>query len=87
MDLIVNGLSNVAFLSTSRGPLASLSALDVMWVSFYSIALLLGAIMVMVGVRKWVKVPIISILLKLVAYLMFFIGSFLMVLVIATWPN
>jgi len=74
-------------MSASRGPLSMMSALDVMWVSFYSIGLLLGAVLIISAVRKWVTIPILSFLLKFVAYGMFMIGSFLMVLVIATWPN
>lgn len=64
-----------------------MSALDVMWVSFYSIGLLLGAVLIISAVRKWVQMPVLSTILKLVAYGMFMVGSFLMVLVIATWPN
>lgn len=64
-----------------------MSSLDVMWVSFYSIGLLLVAVLIISAVRKWVRIPVISFLLKFVAYGMFMIGSFLMVLVIATWPN
>lgn len=64
-----------------------MNALDVMWVSFYSIGLLLGAILVISAVRKWIKIPLVATLLKLCAYGMFMFGSFLMVLVIATWPN
>ena len=64
-----------------------MSSLDVMWISFYSIGLLLVAVLIISAVRKWVRIPVISFLLKFVAYGMFMIGSFLMVLVIATWPN
>lgn len=80
-------LNSFALLSTSRGPLSTLSALDVMWVSFYSIGLLLGAILLVSAIRKWIHNPILAFLLKLFAYAMFMLGSFLMVLVIATWPN
>ena len=80
-------LSSFTYLSAARGPLSMMSALDVMWVSFYSIGLLLGAVLIISAVRKWVRLPVISFLLKFVAYGMFMIGSFLMVLVIATWPN
>jgi hypothetical protein len=81
------GFSSFKLLSTARGPLASLSALDVMWVSFYAIGLLLGAILVITAVRKWIHQPIIAFFVKLIAYGMFLVGSFLMVLTIATWPN
>lgn len=74
-------------LLTARGPLATMHALDVMWVSFYSIALLIGAVVVISAVRKWVKNSALSIILKLIAYVMLFSGAFLMVLVVATWPN
>lgn len=87
MERVASTLSSVTYLSTSRGPLSMMSALDVMWVSFYSIGLLLGAILIISAIRKWVQTPVISFLLKFVAYGMFMIGSFLMVLVIATWPN
>ena len=87
IERIALTLSSFTYLSTSRGPLSTMSSLDVMWVSFYSIALLLGAVLIISAVRKWVRIPVISFLLKFVAYGMFMIGSFLMVLVIATWPN
>lgn len=74
-------------LLSARGPLASMHALDVMWVSFYSIGLLIAAVLVITVVRKWVNNVALSFLFKLVAYGMFFVGSFLMVLVVATWPN
>lgn len=80
-------MTSITYLSTARGPLAAMSALDVMWVSFYSIGLLLGAILVISAVRKWVNNAVLGFTLKLVAYAMFMFGSFLMVLVIATWPN
>ncbi len=87
MEHISLTLPTFTYLSTSRGPLSTMSALDVMWVSFYSIGLLLSAVLIISAVRKWVRIPVISFLLKFVAYGMFMIGSFLMVLVIATWPN
>ena len=87
MERVASTLSSFTYLSTSRGPLSMMPALDVMWVSFYSIGLLMGAILIISAVRKWVRIPVISFLLKFVAYGMFMIGSFLMVLVIATWPN
>lgn len=83
---VVQQLGALSVLS-ARGPLASMHALDVMWVSFYSIGLLIGAILVITAVRKWVNNAALSFLFKFVAYGMFFAGSFLMVLVVATWPN
>lgn len=73
--------------ASARGPLASMHALDVMWVSFYSIGLLLVSLLIISAVRKWVHNVFLSFLLKLVAYVLFFIGTLLMVLVIVTWPN
>lgn len=78
---------HASVLLTARGPLASMHALDVMWVSFYSIGLLVGAIVVISAVRKWVNNAVLSVIFKLMAFGMFFVGSFLMVLVVATWPN
>ena len=77
----------IVLLSTSRGPLSTLSALDVMWVSFYAIGLLLGAILFISAIRKWIHNSILAFICKFVAYAMFMLGSFLMVLVVATWPN
>ena len=74
-------------LASARGPLATMHALDVMWVSFYAIGLLLLSLLIISAVRKWVHNVLLSFLLKLVAYVMFFIGTLLMVLVILTWPN
>jgi len=83
---LMNPLSNL-LLNSSRGPLASMHALDVMWISFYSIGLLLVSILIITAVRKWVHNMFLSFILKLVAYVMFFIGTLLMVLVVLTWPN
>lgn len=83
---LMNPLSNL-LLNSSRGPLASMHALDVMWISFYSIGLLLVSILIITATRKWVHNMVLSFLLKLVAYVMFFIGTLLMVLVVLTWPN
>ncbi|WP_318247712.1 MULTISPECIES: DUF2768 domain-containing protein [Solibacillus] len=82
----MNPMSNL-LLNSARGPLATMHALDVMWVSFYSIGLLLASLLIITAVRKWIHNMFLSILLKLVAYVMFFIGTLLMVLVILTWPN
>lgn len=77
----------LVLLTSSRGPLAAMTALDVMWVSFYAIGLLLGAILFISAIRKWIHNSILSFVFKFIAYAMFMLGSFLMVLVIATWPN
>mgnify|MGYP006394924545 FL=1 len=82
----MNPMSNL-LLNSARGPLATMHALDVMWVSFYSIGLLLASLLIITAIRKWIHNMFLSILIKLVAYVMFFIGSLLMVLVILTWPN
>ncbi|WP_332649251.1 DUF2768 domain-containing protein [Lysinibacillus sp. 54212] len=74
------------FILNSRGPLSSMHALDVMWVSFYSIGLLMLSLFLITAIRKWVGNVFLSAILKFVAYAMFALGSFLMVLVIATWP-
>ena len=74
-------------LLAARGPLAHMAALDVMWVSFYAIGLLLCALLLISAVRKWIQNFFMAFILKFVAYGMFLIGSFLMVLVIATWPT
>lgn len=83
---LINPLSNL-LLNSARGPLASMHALDVMWISFYSIGLLLVSILIITAVRKWVHNMFLSFILKLLAYVMFFIGTLLMVLVVLTWPN
>lgn len=83
---LTNPMANYV-LNSARGPLASMHALDVMWVSFYSIGLLLASLLIISAVRKWVHNVALSFLFKLIAYVMFFIGTLLMVLVILTWPN
>ncbi|ATP42380.1 hypothetical protein CSE16_05865 [Solibacillus sp. R5-41] len=74
-------------LASARGPLDTMSALDVMWVSFYSIGLLLFSVIVISAVRKWVHNTFLSFIFRLIAFGMFLVGSILMVLVIFTWPN
>ncbi|MEK4629278.1 MAG: DUF2768 domain-containing protein [Solibacillus sp.] len=74
-------------LASARGPLASMHALDVMWVSFYSIGLLLISILLISAVRKWIHNAFLSFLLRLIAFGMFLVGTVLMVLVVFTWPN
>lgn len=68
------------------GPLAQMSALNVMWVSFYSIASMMISMGLIYFVRSKVKNVFFSSIIKLIAYVLFGIGSFLMVLVVATWP-
>lgn len=74
-------------LNSARGPLAQMHALDVMWVSFYAIGLLIFSVLLISVVRKWINNPVPAFILKFLAYGMLLIGSFLMVLVVATWPN
>ena len=74
-------------LLSARGPLADMHALDVMWVSFYSIGLLAVAMLIVLANRKWVKSGCLYSLIQLVAFLLFLLGTFLMVLVVFTWPS
>jgi len=71
----------------TRGPLAHISALDAMWVSFYSIGLLLASSLVVMATRKWVKNGVLSFLIHVIAFGMFIVGTILMVLVVLTWPG
>ncbi|OCS87812.1 DUF2768 domain-containing protein [Caryophanon tenue] len=68
------------------GPLAHLPALDVMWISFYCIFFLLASIGIIYMVRHKIHNRFLQWMFKLIAYGLFFLGSFLMVLVVATWP-
>ena len=74
------------FVLNARGPLATMPAMDVMWVSFYSIALTVISILIVSAVRKWVHNGFLSLIFRLVAFGLFQIGTILMVLVVATWP-
>lgn len=74
-------------LASARGPLASMHALDVMWVSFYSMGAMLISILMVSAVRKWVNNGFLSFIIRLIAFALFAIGSILMVLVVFTWPN
>lgn len=76
-----------SYLLSARGPLSSMHALDVMWVSFYSIGLLALAMLIVIVNRKWVKNGCLYSLIQLVAFLMFLVGTFLMILVVFTWPS
>lgn len=71
----------------ARGPLADMHALDVMWVSFYAIGLLAASMLVVFANRKWVKGGCLYSLIQMVAFLMFLAGTFLMILVVFTWPS
>ncbi|MGN7117366.1 DUF2768 domain-containing protein [Lysinibacillus odysseyi] len=74
------------FVLNTRGPLAAMPAMDVMWVSFYSIALMLVAVLIVSAVRKWIHNGVLSFIFRMVAFGLFLIGTILMVLVVATWP-
>ncbi|MDM5333323.1 DUF2768 domain-containing protein [Ureibacillus composti] len=74
-------------LASARGPLATMHALDVMWVSFYSIAAMLVSVLIVSAVRKWVSNGCLSMILRLFAFGLFFIGTILMILVVFTWPS
>lgn len=83
---MTGNIHNFTLLS-ARGPLADMHALDVMWVSFYSIGLLAVAMLVVMANRKWVKNGCLYSIIQLAAFLMFLLGTFLMVLVVFTWPS
>jgi len=84
---LLSSMSYLTLLTTSRGPLANMHALDVMWVSFYAIGAMLVSVLLVAITRKWVNNGCLSLLLRLVAFAIFAIGSILMVLVVFTWPN
>ena len=71
----------------ARGPLATMPALDVMWVSFYSIGALMVSMLIVTATRKWVSNAFLSFISHLFAFVLFLAGSVLMVLVVATWPS
>lgn len=75
------------YLLSARGPLASMNSLDIMWVSFYSIAAMLIAALLVSAVQKWVKNGFLSLLIRFIAFLLFIFGAILMVLVVFTWPK
>lgn len=74
-------------LASARGPLASMHALDVMWVSFYSIGAMLLSVIIVSAARKWIKNGFLSFIVRLIAFALFAIGSLLMILVVFTWPS
>ncbi|MER2000089.1 MAG: DUF2768 domain-containing protein [Lysinibacillus sp.] len=73
-------------LLSARGPLAALPALDVMWISFYSIGALLVSMLIVTATRKWIHNAFLSFISHVFAFVLFLAGSLLMVLVVATWP-
>lgn len=86
LDVNVHSFNPTLTLLSARGPLADMHALDVMWVSFYSIGILAVAMLIVMANRKWVKNGCLYSLIQLVAFLLFLLGTFLMVLVVFTWP-
>ncbi len=82
----VLGMDYSTLVLNARGPLAAMPAMDVMWVSFYSIGLMVISIFIISAVRKWVHNGFLSLIFRLVAFGLFLIGTILMVLVVATWP-
>jgi hypothetical protein len=73
-------------LLAARGPLAAMPALDVMWISFYSIGALLVSMLIVMATRKWIHNAFLSFISHVFAFVLFLAGSVLMVLVVATWP-
>ena len=87
MQNLLNLSMNHLVLSSARGPLSTMHALDVMWVSFYSIGAMLLSVIIVSATRKWITNGCLSLILRLLAFFIFAIGSLLMVLVVLTWPN
>ena len=85
MDPVL-GMDYSMLVLNARGPLAAMPAMDVMWVSFYSIGLMVTSILIISADRKWVHNGFLSLIFRLVAFGLFLIGTILMVLVVATWP-
>jgi len=68
------------------GPLAHLPALDIMWVSFYCIGFLIISVGLIYLARNKVSNGFLRTIVNLIAYILFGLGTFLMVLIVATWP-
>ena len=68
------------------GPLAHMPSLDIMWVSFYCLGLMMVSILLIYLGRNKIKNGFLRAINNLIAYVLFGLGSFLMVLVVATWP-
>ena len=82
---VLQAMQQITLLST-RGPLAAMPALDVMWVSFYSIGALMVSMLIVTATRKWIHNAFLSFISHVFAFVLFLAGSLLMVLVVATWP-
>jgi len=61
-------------------------SLDIMWVSFYCLGLMMVSILLIYLGRNKIKNGFLRTINNLIAYVLFGLGSFLMVLVVATWP-
>ncbi|MFB7159184.1 MULTISPECIES: DUF2768 domain-containing protein [unclassified Lysinibacillus] len=68
------------------GPLAHLPSLDVMWVSFYCIGFMIISVALIYLARNKVSNVFLRTIINLIAYILFGLGTFLMVLIVATWP-
>ncbi|KMY33302.1 NAD(FAD)-dependent dehydrogenase [Lysinibacillus xylanilyticus] len=61
-------------------------ALDIMWVSFYCIGFLIISVGLIYLARNKVSNGFLRTIVNLIAYILFGLGTFLMVLIVATWP-
>ncbi|MET4560987.1 DUF2768 domain-containing protein [Lysinibacillus parviboronicapiens] len=68
------------------GPLAHMPALDIMWVSFYCIGFMIVSVGLIYLGRNKISNGFLRIIVNLIAYILFGLGTFLMVLIVATWP-
>ena len=68
------------------GPLSHMHALDIMWVSFYCIGFMIISVGLIFLSRHKISNGFLRTIVNLIAYIMFGLGTFLMVLVVATWP-
>ncbi|MFJ7731124.1 DUF2768 domain-containing protein [Lysinibacillus sp. NPDC097231] len=68
------------------GPLAHMPALDIMWVSFYCIGFMIISVGLIYLARNKISNVFLRTIVNLFAYILFGLGTFLMVLIVATWP-
>lgn len=64
-----------------------MAPLDVMWVSFYCIIFMVISVGLIYLGRHKISNGFIRTIVNLTAYILFGLGTFLMVLVVATWPS
>ena len=69
------------------GPLSHMHALDIMWVSFYCIGFMIVSVGLIYLGRHKIANGFLRAIVNLIAYILFGLGTFLMVLVVATWPG